>query len=414
MKYILANNATASLASGITDADTSIELFGISTTLSTALGLIDASNRVLLTLADASETDHEIVEVTAWDSATSTATVTRGQDDTTAQAWGDGSKAEIRVGKKQLDERFGVSGNAANTVLISPDRSAGKDTDADGPNNTFIGNNFTLVPGNHYSVVAGESWAASSPLSFCTSIGCQTELANEDFSSEDCYGAVAVGCLSMVYGNECTGVGTEVHAKGVDCVSIGYATSASGVKGITAIGAKSVINSWPRSQDDLSFTTALGYKSICDRSCSIHIAGIPIQNKTSYLPWLETDDIASRHRSAPITTLATGIIDLTDDTATAQIELPAGTHFFPDRIDVIITGVDTPGGSPEITVGTTTAGTDILAATVITKDTAHQRQKISPDSDDGVDDIHISVSTAGSGTTYSCRVVVSGYLVEDE
>ena len=102
MKYILANNATATLSALLTVAATSATLDNISATLATALGQVDANNRILLTLTDAAETVHEIVEVTAWNSGTSTATITRAQDGTTAAEWAAGSVADIRAGAAQL------------------------------------------------------------------------------------------------------------------------------------------------------------------------------------------------------------------------------------------------------------------------------------------------------------------------
>ena len=207
---------------------------------------------------------------------------------------------------------------------------------------------------------------------------------------------------SVIIGNNALQLG----GGNTSCVLIGYNVNASGASRSIAVGDGADVLA--------SFASAFGHGASCNVNAGAHLAMIPYQPKSGELPTVGSGDIATRHRSAPLTTLASGIIDLTDGTATAQIELPAGTHFFPDRIDAIITGVDTPGGSPAITVGTTAAGTDVLAATVITKNAAQQRQKISPDSDDGVSDIHISVSTAGSGTTYNCRVIVTGYLMENE
>ena len=499
MKYILANNATATLSASITDSETSLVLADISATLATALGQVDANNRILLTLTDIADAVHEIVEVTAWNSGTSTATITRAQDGTTAAEWAAGSKAEVRVGRLQL--RSVNYGEGIHAILIDTipfmagpgsalgnySIGVGMECEADGLESIAIGRQaraygdrcicigktaemqteWALVDPTEYSILIGTNtdWAegarsvllghdifneghdsvvlgssaynkgdecvvigrsaktfgnnkaiiignstAHSPAQDIILIGNGAETGNDhaiSIGSGNAYGdyAIAIGKDGMASGPGCISIGRESKAYIDKDISIGHSAEAGGEMSI-AIGGGA--QAWGK------FSTAVGFAAFAGSNLFAHLAMLPVLNKTVSLPTLETGDIATRHRAAPSMTLASGIIDLTDGTSTAQIELPAGTHFFPDRIDVIITGVDTPGGSPEITVGTTAAGTDILAATVITKNAAQQRQKISPDADDGVDGIHISVSTAGSGTTYNCRVIVSGYLVEDE
>ena len=382
MKYILANNATATLSASITDSETSLVLTDISATLATALGAVDANNRILLTLANLSETVHEIVEVTAWNAGTSTATVTRAQDGTSAQAFDDGATVEIRVGKKQLESL--LSGTGANSILIPSVGAV-----ANGTHTICIGSGASANGGNR-NVVLGSN-AQTNDDSFATT--CLGHGAGAWDGSE----AVVIGHSANIW---------EDSSKPDYAIAIGSEAMAVAM-GANAIGGFSVCYG--------KSSVAIGHTAELRVDYSAHVSSFFVGRNTKQ-PYgfnIATDNI-SRVRSTPLIMIGSGIIDLTDGTATAQIELPAGTHFFPDRIDVVITEVDTPGGSPAITVGTTAGGTDILAATVITKNAAQQRQKISPDSDDGVDDIHISVSTAGSGTTYNCRVVVTGYLIENE
>ena len=451
-RYILGNKASATLDGAVGSADTSIQLKELSSTMTTALGAVDASNRILLTLEG---TEYEIVEVTAWDAGTSTATVTREQDGTTAAEWAAGeSKAEIRGCKGLLDSLKDMTSSfaGATTDIIN---LGGEQNDSSG--------NDILVKGNSWSP-STESISigvgAHVYQTQCIAIGKNAKAYNPD--------AVAVGTNAQAYNNNGISFGINSQAHGVGAIAIGD-TSRCGAADSIAIGPNtntgarqicigsgavslmgdSILIGHEVTEDGVDggsvlignnaeglgnqetvgigrgvvtfaqFGTAIGSKAKISIHSAGHLAFIPIQPKASAIPTIVSGDMATRHRSAPLTTLASGVIDLKSTESAYHIEIPAGhspasSRFFIDRIDVIITAASSPGGSPAITVGTTAAGTNILGATVITKDAEGQRQKIDPITDDGVTAIHIKVATAGSGTTYNCRVLVVGYLVENE
>ncbi len=380
-KYILANNARALSVGVLAEGVTSLVLDEISATMTAALDEVDTDEKhILLTLTDGIESAHEIVEVTAWVSGTSTATIVRAQDGTADQEWPAESVVEIRLCREALTRLW--HGPGLDSIDIGKDNVQ---TYSDGDETIVIGNGNETYSDN--VVIIANRGSAGMPR--CIVIG-DDAAANDD----DCI-AIGYGCDN--YGDE-------------GSISIGADIMSSSVKGIT-LGCEA--------QNWADFTLALGAHAVASSVHVSHCAAIFGQVSTSSLSsagTLHEDDIVTRHRAAPLMTLATGILDLTDDTDFYEIELPSGGHFFPDRIDVIITGVDIPGGAPAIQVGTDDSANidNILADSAVTVDAAHQRQVFTPDSLHGVDNIRVSVKTAGSGTTYNCRVVVTGFMVEDE
>jgi hypothetical protein len=92
------NNATSTLASGITSSATSLTVATGNGTLFPTLG---GSDYFFCTLANTSGTV-EIVKVTA--RSTDTFTVTRGQDGTSGVAWNSGDKVELRLVAASLND----------------------------------------------------------------------------------------------------------------------------------------------------------------------------------------------------------------------------------------------------------------------------------------------------------------------
>ena len=453
MKYILANNASATLSALLTVAATSATLANVSTTLATALGQVDASHRILLTLADMAESAHEVVEVTAWNSGTSTATITRAQDGTTAAEWAVvGSKVEVRVGKQQLESLNNGQGlysvNIGRNSYASHESgiAIGDSANCQGENAINIGDGYVNTPKG--IAIGHGADVNSSGLGTGIAMGKSCKVYAGALADED---GVAVGIGASAYIKAIAlGLGAEAgnpksisigdagvwsddaivlgfgYAGGGDSgsVIIGNETfpagggSPDGVfigRGVNAGGAESSIGIGNGAVLYASLAAAIGAGALCEVTTGAHLAMIPYQPKAAALPdpLPHGGDIATRHRAAPMMTLATGIINLADNTSAYEVEIPSGVRFFADRIDVIIAAATSPAGAPAITVGTTAGGTDILAATAITKTAAHQRQQIAPDNADGVTSIHVKTSTAGTGTL-TCRVVLVGYLVADE
>lgn len=107
MRYILANLAKAELANDIDSSQASIVLTNISTSLNNALGQVDSQNLMLLTIATKDGSSIEVVEVTAWDSGTSTITVNRGQENTSGQSFSAGTAVELRITSALVQNRSG-------------------------------------------------------------------------------------------------------------------------------------------------------------------------------------------------------------------------------------------------------------------------------------------------------------------
>lgn len=143
-------------------------------------------------------------------------------------------------------------------------------------------------------------------------------------------------------------------------------------------------------------------------------------NAISYLPATPDDTgtyagppPSATRRASQQVVIATDALDLTDDTDAVTLALPPNTMLFIDAIDVIITGSDTPGGSPEITVGPD-AGSPAayLAATPVGKTAVGERETYSPPVTDGVTSLRVATTTAGTGTTYQAKIVFRGYVME--
>lgn len=92
------NNATSTLASGITSSATSLT---VASGQGTLFPTLSAGDYFYCTLTNVSGTI-EIVKVTA--RSTDTFTVTRGQDNTTAVAWNSGDKVELRLVAASLND----------------------------------------------------------------------------------------------------------------------------------------------------------------------------------------------------------------------------------------------------------------------------------------------------------------------
>ena len=483
MKYILANNAKAVLDHDRAPGHISFELSSVSATLADALAEVGATHNLLLTVTDTRETRHEIVMVTAWDAGSSTATVVRARDGTTAQAWSSGDKVEARAGRFVLGNLWSgmgegsieVNGIALGSYSIaigggtSPAEdgiAVGRGTVAEGVESTAIGRSATatgadaIAIGNSAfstntdtvaigtnaaegvrAIAIGRSALANKvdTISIGTSyavgdnavaIGKGANAAQVDTicirGSAYADGAIAIGCDGVqVSGENAIGLGSGVLAHDADSVVIGHDASCNGVTSVV-IGSNAQVSSFSSitlgqaAQNYADFAVALGRQAMPVIPLCSQLNLLPIHYPASMIGAVGTiheDDILTRHRAAPMMTLATGIIDLTDDTSAYNIEIPspADVRFFPDRIDVIIISASTPGGVPAIQIGTddSTNIDNILSATAITVDAVMERQVIATSSFHGVTNIYVSVETEGTGTL-TCRVVVTGYFMAAE
>lgn len=144
MAVLYTNNATTTLASGITAAATSL-------TVTSGKGALfpapTSPDYFYATLSNADGLALEIVKVTA--RTTDTFTVVRGQDGTTAAAWSTGDKLELRITKSMLDDFKGdtnaalTSGNVTTALGYTP-----QETLVSGTNIKTINGNSILGGGN--------------------------------------------------------------------------------------------------------------------------------------------------------------------------------------------------------------------------------------------------------------------------
>lgn len=111
--------------------------------------------------------------------------------------------------------------------------------------------------------------------------------------------------------------------------------------------------------------------------------------------------------------LLTDPLDLKTAGDAVTLNAPDGHRLFLSAIDLVITGSDTPGGSPEVQAGPddVTPGA-YLAASAVTGTAVADRDGYSPLVLDGVTAVRVSVATAGTGTLFQARALLRGYLLE--
>jgi len=150
MPVLYSNNASATLASSITNIATSLT---VATGKGALFPSISGGDYFYVTLTDASG-NIEIVKVTAV--STDTFTVTRAQDGTTARAWSTGDTVELRVARVMLNdlktERLALAGGTMTGQLILP-----ASTTTAAPFNIGVGSAPT-------SPVTGDVWGTTSGL----------------------------------------------------------------------------------------------------------------------------------------------------------------------------------------------------------------------------------------------------------
>jgi hypothetical protein len=90
--------------------------------------------------------------------------------------------------------------------------------------------------------------------------------------------------------------------------------------------------------------------------------------------------------------------------------IPTDTRLIPLSSHVLILTSDTVTVDPEITLGSTTAGTDILAATAVTETNQWEVTTLSP-TKTAVQALYASVTTGSTATTLTGKIIVEGILV---
>lgn len=209
-------------------------------------------------------------------------------------------------------------------------------------------------------------------------------------------GAFAGNPFTFAFGGECYAEST---------IAVGFGSTASGTYAV-AIGSDSGATEL--------YSVALG------KNAASSVVGGMQTNALSYVPSAydqtgeaSTPPPTATRQAAMQVAIATEILDLTDDTAFVEFELPENTVLLPDEIDIVVVSVDGEGGSPTVQVGPDdTSPAAYLADSAVTKTAVGGRDTFSPLVTDGITSIRASVVTAGTGTTYSAKVIVRGYVIE--
>ena len=256
MTILFTNNASTSLASGITSGATSLT---VATGQGALFPTITGSNIFYLTLQNqAGTTPIEIVKVTA--RSGDTMTIVRGQDNTTASAFNAGDKVELRLPAVVLQDfpqldvsntftvdqsisglTVGKGGGAVSTnTAVGASALAANTT---GANNTSLGYQAlqTNSTGNYFTAV-GSLALANATGGYLTAVGYKA-----GYSSTSASDLTAVGYFALqanTTGNENTGLGVQA-----------LQTNTTGSNN-TAVGVQTLNNNTTASNN-----TAVGYQA---------------------------------------------------------------------------------------------------------------------------------------------------------
>lgn len=123
-------------------------------------------------------------------------------------------------------------------------------------------------------------------------------------------------------------------------------------------------------------------------------------------------ELPGAERKQVVISAATSL-DLTLVGDFVTIPIPAGFRMYIDHIDLIVTGSDTPGGTPSIVVGPDGVTPDTyLGNSAVSVTALHDREVFTPLVTTGVTEVRVEVNTAGTGTSYLALLLLRGYLME--
>lgn len=365
MTQLFSNNAKSTLASSITDIQTTLSLAaGTGTLFRSPTG----SDYELVTITDG--INWEVVKVTS--RTTDTLTVTRGFEGA-AQAWNAGTRIEGRITKATLERVIQNEATETNGVAI------GYLTESSGTSGVALGQESTA---NYTSSVSLGPWAVSTGT-FSTAVG--------NSASASSYG-VAIGDSSSVVADEGISIGS------------GAAVSAGAGWGQLAVGQYSSVNG------SSSYSSAIGASSVNRISNSFVITGLSLVRKDD-AEAATTEGLFFTGSEAIVFSKEIDLKTLADDVSI--ITIPTGATFYPDEVGLVITSASGVTGQPDVSFGITGNTTAVLASTPTTKSAAKGRDIFTP-AKDGVNSLTASVKTAATGTALLGRFYWKGILVEDE
>ncbi len=385
MRYGFVNNFEQTLAVELAAGATTMTLdgggallTGISSTFRYRLTLIEED-------AEGVEIGYELVDVTA--ASGDDLTIVRAREGTSDQLWPAGSRVALRI-----------TAAVANEFLQNDARIIW--------GGTFV--SADPVPQGVVNLAYG---------GFITAEGPQVAIGDDVYN----YGnqGVSIGFDSNVQDDNGIAIGTDVTAElralsmgqglyaAADAVAIGSADALSG-KG--AYGQKSIqIGHQGEANNDYSM--AIGAGAVANLDGGLLVYGIPYIRLGTPTPLTGQPPACLKVASQAVFALEP--LDLTSAGAVATLGLPDFAAIYIDSIEYVVVNSSSPGGTPEIKVGTDGTNTDnLLAATALTGLTERHRQKHAPLIDDGVVGVRAEVVTAGTGTI-NARVIVRCYVLEE-
>lgn len=421
------NNFKTTLAMPLASAATEMTLeSGGADLLMMTADAMEEPQSYMLTLSNAAG-DIEIIEVTAKDPVQpNLLTVIRGREGTAPRDWAGGDIVQMRLTARSLN-RFAqmrlpvalgdplqiTTGTTDEAVVIGSGYATGEDPILIGMN---IGGSA-----NRILVMGWGSYAEGDD---------NIVLGNSSHSSDT--GAIGIGSGVDVHADHGVGIGSESGVYGLMSVAIGHQATCGSEQSI-AIGGSAVaqapgaavigFNAKSNSPAAVALGTgatanppasmALGAGSLCGVLGGVHMHGLPYLSASyQHTPELQSYAPDSTRQASMQVVIATTEIDLASGSSNAALQLPPNTIFLIDSLDWITTASDTPGGTPQIQVGTDeTDNATLLAASEITATGLHQRQTFEPLHSNGVTSVYVSVATAGTGTLTG-KLVVRGYVME--
>lgn len=147
MTQLYANNATSTLASGITNVATSIPLAAGTGVKFPSPSGGDFFLATMFQYSGTTEINHEIVRVTA--RSTDTLTVTRAQEGTTGRAFNTGDPIQLRITSATMSSLAPLSGPTISGLIIS------------NPTSGFLVSGAGVIGYRVTSTADGQAWAAS-------------------------------------------------------------------------------------------------------------------------------------------------------------------------------------------------------------------------------------------------------------
>lgn len=454
MKQLFSNNVDRTLAAAISDADTSVELDN-----ATGLSTPAAGEFELLTL----QTEAGVIEVVRMTARSGNVlTVTRGQEGTTAVAWGAGSRIYAGITASTLSSKLANEADGDNAFSVG--------------DNTIAGNNWSLCFGRNAESLASEAGAigsgakasgqwslavgnaayAHNESSISVGVGAQS-YAHGGFSGPGTHGNIIVGeyawtstdgSILIGHNGRCNrqynvAIGQDVEAQpmysvvigafaetlgyeeanqsqdSMNKVCIGYsASSRLGSFGAVNIGASSVIGQAAPGAIAIGFEAQVADNALLgialgsittETPRTLHAGALPAVPRKQGT--LTTSDAAWAMVSPPAVIMS----DVVDLTAVADVTAPIwdGVRFFPDEVGLIITAADGVTGQPTIRFGITGTLDKLLAATATTGlDAAHKRERFQTlASSDGESSLTAGVTVGATATTLTGRFYWKGFAV---